>query len=93
MALEVTEIVELAAEHVLEGRMASSASLCLDDAIANLTRGNVEGARKRAIDSLRYSVGICHPDYARATAEPGFSGAAFNRRGQLVRVFVPGSEG
>lgn len=67
MALEVTDVIDLAAERVMEGHMASSASLCLDDAIQNMLAGNLEGARKRAIDSLKYSVGILHTDYRRAT--------------------------
>lgn len=67
MALEVTEVIDLAAERVMDGQMASSAALCLDDAINNMLAGNLEGARRRAIDSLKYSVGILHADYRRAT--------------------------
>lgn len=48
--------------------MESSARLCLADAITLYDKGDFEYAKKRAIDSLRYSVGIFHVDYKKATA-------------------------
>ena len=46
-----------------------SAQLCVEDAIEFIMRGKDEVARRRAIDSLRHSIGILHPDYKRAIAE------------------------
>lgn len=43
--------------------MASSARLCLEDARELLQQGREDEAKRRALDSLRYSVGILHPDY------------------------------
>ena len=46
----------------------SSARLCLEDAVNLYDRADFEPAKKRAIDSLRYSVGIFHADYKKASA-------------------------
>ena len=43
--------------------MRSSAILCCDDARANFARRDFTAAYRRAVDSLRYSVGILHPDF------------------------------
>lgn len=51
----------------LGGEMESSARLCLADAVALQDAGNLEAAKRRAIDSLRYSVGVFHKDYIRAS--------------------------
>jgi hypothetical protein len=62
--MEAQEIIDLAQKHVGEN---ASAAICLSDAIACMERGEHEYAKKRAIRSLDYSVGIFHPDYERAT--------------------------
>ena len=46
----------------------SSARLCLEDAVNLYNKADFEHAKKRAIDSLRYSVGIFHADYKKASA-------------------------
>jgi hypothetical protein len=46
--------------------MESSARLCLRDAVNLQERGLLEDAKSRALKSLKYSVGIYHPDYQRA---------------------------
>lgn len=43
-----------------------SARLCMEDAMRNFDASDYVGAQKRAIDSLRHSVGIFHSDYIRA---------------------------
>jgi hypothetical protein len=48
--------------------MESSARLCLADAIELYDAGDFEAAKRRALKSLAYSIGICHPDYRRAAA-------------------------
>lgn len=46
----------------------SSSRLRLDDAWRLRERGQLADARRAALDSLRHSVGICHPDYVRAAS-------------------------
>ena len=46
----------------------SSARFCLEDAVNLYNKANSEHAKKRALDSLRYSVGIFHADYKKASA-------------------------
>lgn len=58
------EVMRLARKHVSLG--GAIARLCLTDAVAHEYEGNFDNARKRALDSLRYSVGILHADYKRA---------------------------
>lgn len=43
-----------------------SARLCLKDAIDLEAEGNLAAAKKRALDSLKHSVGVFHPDYKKA---------------------------
>jgi len=47
----------------------SSARLCLTDAVTAFDAGDYETARRRAIKSLAYSVGILHPVYRKAVAK------------------------
>lgn len=42
---------------------AYSAQLCYDDALRAFTARDYEHAFLRALRSLRYSVGVLHPDY------------------------------
>ena len=65
-----TEMISLARKH-MEARIAfgagfpmvSSAELCLADAENAEAGGNHDIAKKRALRSLSYSIGILHPDY------------------------------
>jgi uncharacterized protein (UPF0332 family) len=56
-------IISRAAELAPHAAMASSAQLCVDDAKRLLESGDVESARRRALKSLAYSVGIGSPLY------------------------------
>lgn len=62
------KVIELAEKHQHEGNMSSSACVALQDAKHLRERGFHEMARGRALASLRYSIGVFHPDYQRATA-------------------------
>lgn len=64
------DLIALARFHVMDRTcaMQSSAELCLADAVRCYDAGEYEFARMRAIDSLRYTVGMFHPDYKKATA-------------------------
>ena len=65
--MNTSEIIVLARRHMSEGAMESSARLCLYGAVALYDDDRPDDARKRAIDSLRYSVGEFHEDFRRAT--------------------------
>lgn len=43
-----------------------SARLCLTDAVNLQAAGKLEDAKRRALDSLKHSVGVFHADYRRA---------------------------
>lgn len=62
------EAVRLAQLNEHKGSMASSALLAAQDAAACFNRGDYRYALLRALDSLSYSVGRFHADYAKATA-------------------------
>lgn len=64
--MSVSQVIVLARKHVRTGPMQSSAELCLTDAIRLYENGKLPEARKRALKSLAYSVGILHTDYQRA---------------------------
>lgn len=63
-----TELAIRLARKNLGGTMESSARLCLADAIECVEKGQLDAAKKRALDSLRYSVGVFHADYRKASA-------------------------
>ena len=63
--MNTSEVIALARKH-LGGGMESSARICLSDAVNLLDGGDLFSAKERALKSLAYSVGVCHPDYARA---------------------------
>lgn len=62
------QIIDLADKNARPqlSEMWESANLALSDAIFLQSVGRLEDASKRAISSLKYSVGIFHPDYAKA---------------------------
>jgi hypothetical protein len=59
------QVLALARKHI-GGAMESSARLCMADAIALHDAGNIPAALRRAVDSLRFSVGVFHQDFKRA---------------------------
>lgn len=61
--MNVNETIILARKHVGTN---SSARLCLSDAIRCYENGLLVSAKKRALDSLRHSIGVFHKDYQRA---------------------------
>lgn len=66
MALNTNDVIILARKYMDRGSMASSARLCLSDAVALQGKGKLDDAKARALKSLSYSVGILHADYKRA---------------------------
>jgi hypothetical protein len=60
--------IELASQHKDEGRMHLSAKVCLEDARYCYRMGLYNSALFKALSSLEYSVGVFHPDYAKAKA-------------------------
>lgn len=62
------EAVRLAQLNAHKGQLASSAALCAQDALACFNAGDFAHAFSRARESLRYSVGVFHPDYAKVAA-------------------------
>jgi hypothetical protein len=57
------KVLALARKHLGKGDMESSARVCLADAVHLRERGLLDYARSRALTSLKYSVGVFHPDY------------------------------
>jgi hypothetical protein len=67
--MNITQILAVARKHLGNGAaMESSARLCMADAIKAHDEGDFETAKRRAVKSLAYTVGIGHPDYQRAAA-------------------------
>lgn len=65
--MNTNEVIILARKHVSNGAaMESSARLCLTDAVALQEKGQLDDAKRRALKSMAYSVGIFHADYQRA---------------------------
>ena len=62
------DTIAKAAEHADKGEMSSSAKLALSDARKLSAKGDHANAMNRARDSLKYSVGVLHPDYQKADA-------------------------
>jgi hypothetical protein len=66
--MNTNDVITLARKHVGNGAaMESSARLCLEDAVKLQAQGKLEDAKRRAVKSLGYSVGIFHADHQRAT--------------------------
>jgi hypothetical protein len=62
-----SEIIAAAADHVGDNpQFESSARLALSDAEALRALGRPHDARRRALDSLKYSVGVFSPVFERA---------------------------
>ena len=69
--MNIENLIMLAQKHVGNGaEMASSAQLCLTDAIKLASEGKFAYAHARALKSLAYSIGIMHPDYNTASKIP-----------------------
>ena len=67
--MNTEQAIILARKHVITGpQKESSALFCLSDAMDMMERGDLESAKKWAIKSLAYSVGVFHSDYKRASA-------------------------
>jgi len=63
--MTLSQVLAVARKH-LGGEMESSARLCLADAIRAEDAFDYEAARRAALKSLSYSVGVFHPDYKKA---------------------------
>ena len=62
------EALRLAQLNAHKGSLASSAAMCVADALACFNAGDYAHAIVRARESLRYSVGVFHPDYAKVAS-------------------------
>jgi hypothetical protein len=60
------KVMALARKHLGKGLMDASARVCLADANHLYDRGFLDYAKKRALESLKYSIGILHKDYQKA---------------------------
>jgi hypothetical protein len=67
--MNADQILILARRHLGKGEMDSSARLCLNAAIAAKDDGSYTFAKIWARKSIKYSVGIMHPDYIKATKD------------------------
>ena len=65
--MNIDKVLALARKHIGTGDMESSARLCLADAVHLNDQGQADYARKRALASLAYSVGVFHADYIRSS--------------------------
>jgi hypothetical protein len=67
--MNTQQAIILARKHVITGApKESSALFCLSDAIDMMERGDLDSAKKWAVRSLSYSVGVFHSDYQRAAS-------------------------
>lgn len=68
--MKTSAIITLAQKHSSNGSvMQSSAVLCYRDAVLQVSMGNDELARAKALKSLQYSVGVFHTDYRKAISK------------------------
>jgi len=65
--MEAHKILSLAEQHIGKGSMISSAEFCLHDAMAEYAAGKLDNAKAWALRSMRYSIGVFHPDYIMAS--------------------------
>jgi hypothetical protein len=66
--ITLNDLLALAQAHATRTNN-DSARLCVADALKLINTSREEYARGRLLDSLKHSVGICHPSYMLATAE------------------------
>ncbi len=67
--MTVQQIIALARKHVgANPSMESSARLCLFDAVTCNDEADYPAAKRRALQSLAYSIGVFHRDYKKAQA-------------------------
>lgn len=66
--MSIEQTMAMARKYLGTGTMDSSARLCMADAVRLYDEGQLDEARARALASLRYSIGILHPDYRKAIA-------------------------
>lgn len=66
--MDTNKVIILARKHMDTGVMASSARLCLASAIEAQNNGDYATAKAWAVKSLKYSVGIFHVDYKKASS-------------------------
>ena len=60
----MNETIRRARRHVADNpQTEASARLCLADAVSCYDGGDFDGAKRRAMKSLAYSVGVGHRDY------------------------------
>jgi hypothetical protein len=64
--MHTTKVIHLARKHIGKGDMESSARVSLSDAMHLYERGLLDYAKSRALNSLKYSVGVFHADYKKA---------------------------
>ena len=64
--MNTEKTIILARKHLGSGSMESSARHCLAEAVRLNDNNDTESARKWALKSIAYSVGVFHPDYVRA---------------------------
>ena len=64
--MNAAQVIQSARKNI-GGNMEFSARLCLEDAIRLYDAGDFDGAKRRAIKSLGYSVGILHPAHQAAS--------------------------
>ena len=62
--MHTNQTIIVARKHVA----CSSSRLCLSEAVKAQNEGRLDDARMWAVKSLTHSVGVFHPDHARATA-------------------------
>lgn len=67
--MKFQDMLALAKKHQNEGDMASSAQLCIQDAERAYKARAFESAKKWALRSLFYSVGVFHLDYIAANGD------------------------
>jgi hypothetical protein len=65
--MNTIDIITLARKHIGKGDAEASARICLADAIACYSKGRLDDSKARALKSIAYSVGVFHPDYAKAS--------------------------
>ena len=68
--MKFQDMLVLVKKHQNDGEMISSAQLCIQDAERAYKAGAFESAKKWALKSLSYSVGVFHPDYIAAKGDP-----------------------